>query len=73
MWGAVIVPEVRYMQGVTTNRSVWRNWQTRRVQVPVPVRACGFDSHHGHNERGNDGERVAEARWWCPIGAARQG
>jgi hypothetical protein len=23
----------------------WRNWQPRRVQVPVPVRACGFESH----------------------------
>ena len=22
----------------------WRNWQTRRIQNPVPARGCGFDS-----------------------------
>lgn len=26
-------------------RPEWRNWQTRRIQNPVPVRECGFDSH----------------------------
>ena len=23
----------------------WRNWQTRRIQNPVPARVCGFESH----------------------------
>ena len=28
--------------------SVWRNWQTRWPQVPVPFGAWGFNSLHGH-------------------------
>ena len=23
----------------------WRNWQTRRLQVPVAAMSCGFKSH----------------------------
>lgn len=26
----------------------WRNWQARRIQAPVSVRTCGFNSHPGH-------------------------
>ena len=26
----------------------WRNWQTRRLQVPVVARSCGFKSHLLH-------------------------
>ena len=26
----------------------WRNWQTRRLQVPVTARPCGFKSHLLH-------------------------
>ena len=26
----------------------WRNWQTRRIQVPVPARAWGFKSPLAH-------------------------
>src|SRR6185436_9544403 len=29
-------------------RPKWRNWQTRRTQNPVPLGACGFDSHLRH-------------------------
>src|SRR5215471_14660779 len=31
----------------------WRNWQTRRIQVPVPARAWGFKSPlaHGRSAR----------------------
>jgi hypothetical protein len=28
----------------------WRNWQTRRLEGPVPVRVCGFESHRAHKE-----------------------
>ena len=27
----------------------WRNWQTRRIQVPVPARAWGFKSPLAHS------------------------
>src|SRR3954447_11227948 len=33
-------------------RPKWRNWQTRRTQNPVPERACGFDPHLRHLQRG---------------------
>ena len=26
----------------------WRNWQTRRIQVPVSERMCGFKSRLAH-------------------------
>ena len=26
----------------------WRNWQTRRLQVPVVAISCGFKSHLPH-------------------------
>lgn len=28
---------------------MWRNWQTRRLQVPVALRPCRFDSYHPHS------------------------
>ena len=28
---------------------MWRNWQTRRLQVPVGLRPCRFDSYHPHS------------------------
>ena len=30
------------------NMQEWRNWQTRRLQVPVVARSCGFKSHLLH-------------------------
>ena len=29
-------------------RPGWRNWSTRRIQVPVSERTCGFESHPPH-------------------------
>ena len=29
----------------------WRNWQTRRLQVPVAAMSCGFKSHLLHHRR----------------------
>ncbi len=29
----------------------WRNWQTRRLQVPVVAISCGFKSHLLHNKK----------------------
>ena len=29
----------------------WRNWQTRRLQVPVAAMSCGFKSHLLHHEK----------------------
>ncbi len=31
---------------------MWRNWQTRRLQVPVGLRPCRFDSYHPHSQPG---------------------
>ena len=31
------------------NMRKWRNWQTRRLQVPVVARSCGFKSHFLHS------------------------
>ena len=30
---------------------VWRNWQTRQIQVLVIAISCGFKSHHLHHEK----------------------
>lgn len=27
---------------------VWWNWETRRLQVPVPAREWGFEALHAH-------------------------
>ena len=32
------------------NMRKWRNWQTRRLQVPVVAISCGFKSHLLHRE-----------------------
>ena len=32
-----------------TEMQEWRNWQTRRLQVPVVARSCGFKSHLLHS------------------------
>ena len=32
----------------------WRNWQTRRLQVPVVAISCGFKSHLLHVDRKSD-------------------
>ena len=32
----------------TQEMQEWRNWQTRRLQVPVVARSCGFKSHLLH-------------------------
>ena len=31
-----------------TDMQEWRNWQTRRLQVPVVAISCGFKSHLLH-------------------------
>ena len=31
-----------------SNTQKWRNWQTRRLQVPVVAISCGFKSHLLH-------------------------
>ena len=41
----------------------WRNWQTRWIQNPVPVRAYRFDSDRGHLSFGkhrSEGESLGE-------------
>ena len=30
---------------------MWRNRQTRWIQVPVAAMPCGFKSHHPHQEK----------------------
>lgn len=29
---------------------MWRNWQTRQIQVLVVATLCGFKSHHPHHK-----------------------
>jgi hypothetical protein len=44
----------------------WRNWQTRRIQVPVSERTWGFNSPLAH--------RLAAPTAWCaPTATARHG
>ena len=31
-------------------KPMWRNWQTRCVQVAVSLRSCEFESRHRHTE-----------------------
>ena len=38
---------------------VWRNWQTRRTQNPLPARACGFDPLHRQMPSKAKGKRSA--------------
>ncbi len=33
---------------LTSFMQEWRNWQTRRLQVPVVAISCGFKSHLLH-------------------------
>ena len=43
----------RAVVGSSPTRGVmqkWRNWQTRRLQVPVVARSCGFKSHLPHSD-----------------------
>ena len=36
------------MRAARQEMQEWRNWQTRRLQVPVVARSCGFKSHLLH-------------------------
>mgnify|MGYP000217147062 CR=1 FL=1 len=38
----------RHMRVARQEMQEWRNWQTRRLQVPVVARSCGFKSHLLH-------------------------
>ena len=48
------------------NMRKWRNWQTRRLQVPVVAISCGFKSHHSHHfSLSFAGKRTLDMReWW---------
>ena len=59
-------------------RPKWRNWQTRRTQNPLSLRACGFESHLRYKQcmritrlfTGTDGESHFEDQEVeiCPQG-----
>ena len=38
----------RYNSFCQFDMQKWRNWQTRRLQVPVAAMSCGFKSHLLH-------------------------
>ena len=38
----------RYNSFCQIDMQKWRNWQTRRLQVPVAAMSCGFKSHLLH-------------------------
>ena len=44
----------------------WRNWQTRRLQVPVSARTWGFKSPLAHRE-GAGTASVSATRSWCLL------
>ena len=48
----------------------WRNWQTRRIQVPVPARAWGFKSPLAHPSRRI--HRRSAARWSGEAGSSHR-
>src|SRR5262249_9051447 len=33
----------------TAPRAMWRNGRRWGLKIPCPLRACGFDSHHGQS------------------------
>lgn len=43
---------VRVCKVKKVNMRTWRNWQTRRIQVPVVAILCGFKSHRPHQKEG---------------------
>ena len=46
--GLTAVPRQAIIEPISR---MWRNWQTRRLQVPVGLRPCRFDSYHPHWSR----------------------
>ena len=44
---------------------MWRNWQTRWIQVPVIAISCGFKSHHPHQKTENS---AAVLRFFLQMG-----
>ena len=38
-----------YIRRACRNKRVWRNWQTRKIQVLVAARLCRFNSCHPHH------------------------
>lgn len=40
------------------NKRMWRNWQTRWIQVLVPLKECGFKSLHPHQRASSFGLRL---------------
>ena len=46
MWTHRLSPHSqRATLGIVPLEPKWWNWQTRRIQNPLAVRSCGFDSH----------------------------
>ena len=50
----------------------WRNWQTRRIQVPVPVRVWGFKSPLAHFIAGSVPQSRSENPQDCESSGARR-
>jgi hypothetical protein len=48
---------------------MWRNWQTRRLQVPVPLWEWRFDSSHPHYTRTEQSHRKNCHCELAPVGA----
>lgn len=40
-----------YIIAIVSAVQEWRNWQTRRLQVPVVAISCGFKSHLLHAKK----------------------
>ncbi len=50
----------------SNNTQKWRNWQTRRLQVPVVAISCGFKSHLLHFIKNKPVSRM-EAGLFFPV------
>ena len=64
-WGTIPGLQTRLVRpGLTMGE--WRNWQTRRIQVPVSARTWGFKSPFAHNVI-TDRPRSRRRRFLWPL------
>ena len=59
-WSPIAIDRNRWRSGLPCRSLTreWRNWQTRRIQVPVPARAWGFKSPLAHSSPGWERSRT---------------
>ena len=65
------LPEPEERQLRSTGPGEWRNWQTRRIQVPVIARSWGFNSPLAHPTKSSNCRSLIEigAGERCGLGS----